>query len=174
MTPWQTRQFLGGETFLKTNLFERKRGVQKIPAKFNQLLVFDPSVPHGVEKVSGVRDVKQGRLVINGWFVNPRPFIEGPISTTELAQQIYKVDEFIYANTELFRNLAGALCFQIQVSPSGKILNVIPLATTLKGPRQRSQDLRPLITLIKGYIFKTFTFTKQKTSSLITLPLIFE
>src|SRR5690606_15692892 len=41
----------------------------KIPARFNQLLIFDPRIPHGVEQVRGPFDPREGRLVIHGWFV---------------------------------------------------------------------------------------------------------
>jgi len=41
--------------------------------------VFDPRIPHGVRTVTGTHDPREGRLVIHGWFVQPRPFIRGPL-----------------------------------------------------------------------------------------------
>ena len=51
----------------------------RVPAKFNQLLVFDPAISHGVKQVRGIRDPKEARLVLHGWFVQPRVFWKGPL-----------------------------------------------------------------------------------------------
>lgn len=68
----------GGETFIskpkefipsvsnKTN--EGERFEWRIKPQANRLLVFDPSLPHGVKRVSGARDPLKGRLVLHGWF----------------------------------------------------------------------------------------------------------
>ena len=46
--------------------------------------VFDPRIPHGVRQVTGTHDPREGRLVIHGWFVQPRPFVRGPLPTRAL------------------------------------------------------------------------------------------
>lgn len=51
--------------------------LERIPATFNQLTIFDPSFPHGVERVDGVHNVLDGRLVLHGWFGLPTPFVVG-------------------------------------------------------------------------------------------------
>ena len=47
---------------------------------FNRLTVFDPRLPHGVRPVEGVRDPRQARLVLHGWFADPEPFFTGAIT----------------------------------------------------------------------------------------------
>lgn len=174
LTPWQTRRFKGGETFINNNSRQRKKTFELVPAKFNQLLVFDPSLTHGVKKVSGVNDINQGRLVINGWFVNPRPFIEGPLSTNELARQILRIDEFVYDNSDLLAGITGAISFQIRIAKSGKIEDVKPLASTLRSHLIPLGTVSLLIAEMRQHIIKNFIFRKNKTSSLVTLPLIFD
>ena len=48
-----------------------------MPPRFNQLLVFDPRLPHGVRPVEGTRDPRAARLVLHGWFTQPAPFFQG-------------------------------------------------------------------------------------------------
>ncbi|MDZ4660551.1 MAG: 2OG-Fe(II) oxygenase [Pseudomonadota bacterium] len=173
LTAWNSRKFTGGETLIKSN-----KAFARVPTKFNQLLVFDPRRPHGVSRVSGVNDVKQGRLVIHGWFVNPRPFIQGPISTKELANQILALDEFIFKNSDLVSGITGTASFQISIATSGKIKSVVPLASTLRSDLRNisdgAQSVSLMIEKIKQLITKNFSFKKQQKPTLITLPLIFE
>ena len=43
------------------------------PTPFGRLLVFDGRVPHAVSRVKGSADPRRGRLVLTGWFSQPRP-----------------------------------------------------------------------------------------------------
>ena len=63
-----------------------------IESRFDRLVVFDPRRPHAVEKVRGVQDVREGRLVIHGWFTAPQPFYDTklPRKTATAALQILK------------------------------------------------------------------------------------
>src|SRR6478672_11968865 len=101
LTNWNRRQFRGGETLLvrdevldywsgfqSVRSLEEENLVREVPSLFNRLLVFDPRIPHGVRRVDGTMDPREGRLVIHGWFVQPRPFIEGPLAARELADRI--------------------------------------------------------------------------------------
>src|SRR5690606_13428701 len=104
LTPWTKRQFTGGETVLlkSTTLdywhhFEKMKGIEskelttKIPANFNQLLVFDPRIPHGVVPVHGVQNPLKARVVIHGWFTNPRPIIVGGLGQKRTADFLNQV-----------------------------------------------------------------------------------
>src|SRR5690606_19153333 len=51
--------------------------VTRIEPRFDRLVVFDPRFPHGVTRVAGTHDPREGRLVVHGWFTEPRPFVEG-------------------------------------------------------------------------------------------------
>jgi hypothetical protein len=63
-----------------------------IESRFDRLVVFDPRRPHAVEKVRGVQDVREGRLVIHGWFTAPQPFYDTklPKKTATAALRILK------------------------------------------------------------------------------------
>ncbi len=114
LTDWAARAFRGGETLIFRpkilnywSQFTRKRGfemndlVMSVPAEFNQLLVFDPRLPHGVRRVSGVHDPREGRLVVHGWFVNPEPYVTGALKMNEaVATAINETFDAIFAEDD--------------------------------------------------------------------------
>jgi hypothetical protein len=80
LTPWDDRHFTGGETLLGSPLLldywptfdpshstESRTLVEQIPARFDQLTVFDSRLPHGVAVVEGTRDPVQARVALHGW-----------------------------------------------------------------------------------------------------------
>jgi hypothetical protein len=93
LTHWDERTWTGGETLIlkpqtldywsnfdADAVVERASLASLTPPKFNRLLVFDPRLPHGVPVVEGVRDPKQGRLVLHGWFNEPEPSLRGALA----------------------------------------------------------------------------------------------
>ena len=101
LTRWRGRVFRGGETLLlrdevldfwsdfrSIESVEEPALVRAIEPRFGRLVAFDPRVPHGVRTVSGTHDPREGRLVVHGWFVQPRPFIRGPLTARLLSSRI--------------------------------------------------------------------------------------
>src|SRR5579883_2642709 len=91
ITRWDERNFLGGETLLfhPVNYWETERiktagagtsFYEKVPARFNQLLVFDDRVIHGVQPIQGTMDPLQGRVVLHGHLKADVVVINGPLS----------------------------------------------------------------------------------------------
>ena len=187
LTPWKGRSFKGGETVLLREEIlsywqghksahgglERGDVVTEVPALFNRLTVFDPRIPHGVKQVEGVHDVNQGRLVIHGWFVQPRPFIEGPLSTKDLQSVI---DDLGGALGELFAqglDVRGTLSLNFKVSPSGQVTDVRVLSNALRNPAGDPRIIKALLRHIAGFLGEA-KLRKHKKASTVTLPLIFE
>src|SRR5690606_11307218 len=101
------KSFKGGRTIISKEkklkgLTQRKKELRSaplkifkkflsIPADFNRLIVFDPSFPHGVSETKGTKDPRHSRLVIHGWFVQPRPFWTGDLGVDEVQNQIDQV-----------------------------------------------------------------------------------
>ena len=137
LTPWAGRKFTGGETQLaRPRLLSYWDGFQsadgeefetlfaELAANFNQLLVFDPRLPHGVKRVEGVRDPRDGRLVLHGWFTEPQPFLQGALSK---GRHLARTGKFLEACLgELSFHLAslgaihGTLACRLTILPSGK------------------------------------------------------
>ncbi len=143
LTPWKNRKFTGGETFVaqprllnyyqeysSTQSDESKQLIIKVPAEQNRLIVFDPRYPHGVTRVNGVEDVLDARLVIHGWFTEPRPMIEGSLTTKKAIPTMDLIAEHLLS---IFGSddLSGTFCIRISVLASGKISQIEVLTAHL-------------------------------------------
>ncbi len=186
LTPWLRRRFTGGETllvrdevldfwsdFVSTRGVEENEVVEAIAPKFNRLTVFDPRLPHGVRRVDGVVDPRDGRLVIHGWFVQPRPFIEGPLTEGQLQKGIDQVTEQLMPLLEAGLPVAGLLSMGFTVGRDGAVRQVSVLSDTTRGPREAEPDIARLRGLVKRSVSR-LRFARQRRSSKVTLPLVFE
>jgi hypothetical protein len=186
LTKWDTRTFRGGETllvrdevldfwrgFISTRAVEEPEVLDEVPAKFNRLVAFDPRIPHGVRRVDGSMDPTEGRLVIHGWFVQPRPFIEGPLKESSLEVGIHAVTDAIGPLLEAGLPLAGLLSLGFDVLPSGRVARLRTLADTTRAPPEALADQRRLISAARKAL-NSHVFPKQRAVSHVTLPLVFE
>ena len=190
LTPWETRKFTGGETFLASehltdywrtfqnrSTLESHHAFELIEPKFNQLTVFDPRIPHGVKTVRGTHDVSQGRLVIHGWFLNPRPIVKGPLSTKELYNCIEDLGQGIADSGIIQSGAFGMMSFRIQVSAKGQVEKVKLLINNLRLPLTTDlSHAHPMRTIEKSMIsfMKKWRFSPRKTGSMVTLPIQFD
>lgn len=178
------KQFEGGQTFLLNNRilnywqnFDNKGGIEcgeifeKIEPAFNRLTVFDPRIPHGVEKVKGVHDVCNARLVIHGWFVNPKPFVKGPFQNKNLKEIVDGLSEELGRRLNHGSELNGLLTIRFNVDLSGKIVKPKILSNTLQG--RDSYVVPGLVVNLKQHL-KKLQFRRQPKKSLVTIPLFFE
>ncbi len=186
LTPWTKRKFTGGETvLLKQDILEYWQGfqsarglergdiIEEVPAKFNRLTVFDPRIPHGVKTVKGVNDLLEGRLVIHGWFVQPRPFIEGPLTSKDLQRVIDDLSGELGQALNDGIDLQGMLSLKLSVEASGKISKVETLTNSLKSADGDRALESALVKHIATWL-RHASFRKQKAPSKVTLPLVFE
>lgn len=186
LTDWARRNFRGGETLLLRDevlefwkRFESVRSVEEpdvleeIAPKFNRLVVFDPRLPHAVRRVDGSMDMTEGRLVIHSWFVQPRPFIEGPLSTKALEGAIDAVSEVIEQHLSGGLELAGLASFSFRVSAQGRVSQVQRLADTTRTIPGAERAGAALLRAVTAKL-SSFRFRGQKASSRVTLPLVFE
>lgn len=185
LTPWTKREFTGGETILLKpstldywNHYEQMGGIEmkqlttKIPANFNQLLVFDPRIPHGVTQVRGVQDPLKARVVIHGWFTNPRPIIHGGLgekkTTKVLNEMIYEMEPIF----DRYSSMTGTLTLRIEISPKGQIDRLYFLTNTLISLEKGISPIK-LLNEIESFLKKK-AFPKAKSRTEITLPFLFQ
>jgi hypothetical protein len=179
--------FSGGETLLlkdralnywssgkKVGNLERKELIEKVSPRFNRLVVFDPRIPHGVERVEGVRDPLKARLVIHGWFTQPRPFAEGDLSPLQVSKLVNSVfDRSGVLGQWADEGAQGTFILCIQVNPSGSVSSVKVLTHTLR------DSLGNAFPFQKGFrqIQKVFLDSKtpaKRRGTRIVIPLMFE
>lgn len=185
LTPWRGRVFAGGETLLVRDEvldfwedFASVRGVEEreliraIEPRMNRLTVFDPRIPHGVRRVSGTVDPREGRLVVHGWFVQPRPFVVGPLATKQLAARIEDLTERLGPIVGALP-IAGLVSFAFAVDRAGRVRDVRVLSDTTRVPRADDGQRKRVIARIRSHI-AGWRFPSQRGQSRVTLPLVFE
>lgn len=150
--------FEGGRTII-----ENGREPIVIEPKFNRLIVFDPSRRHSVSPVKGVFDPRRARLVLHGWFVNPRIFWQGPLT----ARQVQTVidDQLTDAFSEQ-KDLKGYVGWRLHIDSKGRVIKANMLIETLQS-REKAKQLSMLKTRLLQLRFP------PKKKSVLTLPLLF-
>ena len=174
--------FKGGETlilkpetlsywknFSKTQDRELGSIVEKIKPKFNRLIVFDPRSPHGVTEVRGTTDPREGRLVIHGWFMNPKTYTDGflPSRATEkkLNQAFDQVSELIAG----YEAVQGTVSLRMQVSANGSVRSAKFYTNTLI---TQNGDIPADLNRRILSIYRNLEFVRARGSTDITVPLI--
>jgi hypothetical protein len=186
LTNWQKRTFRGGETLLVQDDvldfwsdFESVRSVEEpsvvraIEPRFGRLVVFDPRIPHGVRQVRGTLDPREGRLVVHGWFVRPRPFVEGPLPRSALAKAITGLADAMQIMLARGPALAGLLSFGFKVSARGTVSDVRLLSDTTRVPKADEPERVRFVRAVRREIGR-WAFPKQRGPSRVTLPIAFE
>jgi hypothetical protein len=186
LTRWTQRTFRGGETimlrdavldfwsdFVSVRSVEEPHVVRSIEPKFDRLVVFDPRVPHGVRPVTGTLDPREGRLVIHGWFVQPRPFIEGPLRATDLAPRIDELSAALGKYFESSAPIAGLLSLGFRVDGRGAARDVRVLSDTTRTPATFERDRKRLVSTIRAVV-GSWKLPPRGAGSKVTLPLVFE
>jgi len=181
------KKFDGGETFLlkystlnywhelqNQKNHEEKELLTKISPNWNQLLVFDPRIPHGVTPVHGTQNPFYGRLVLHSWFTQPKTYIEGylPAKKTEdrLNDCILKIEKLCSQSIEM----QGSSSLLLKVSPDGHVTSAKFLSCQFQ-PKEQSNTAFKSVRQFQNNVLKTYLetkFSKSKGSSEITIPLI--
>lgn len=186
LTPWKTRNFQGGETlmlrdevldfwsaFTSIRSIEEPDVLRTIEPEFARLTVFDPRIPHGVREVRGSMDPREGRLVIHGWFVQPRPYIAGPVNDRALQSNMQALEKVIHEQLSAGLSVAGLLSVRVEVKASGELQAVKLLSDTTRTVRTEEEArvafVRKVVTAIRRW-----KFPKQKAEAKLTIPFVFE
>lgn len=181
--------FQGGETMMirpeilslwsqgvpQGQAFEEAEIVERIPSQHGRLLIFDPRIPHGVSRLSGTLDPRAGRLVVHGWFTQPSPFVDGPLSPDAAEQSLAAFDPVLAKEFKDGFDSSGTIAFRAHIQPTGRVSKVTTLASSLISPQPETvkTETKRLVTLVTKH-FKGWKFPKGKKVSTLTLPLAFE
>lgn len=154
---------------------ERSSFVREVPAKFNRLTVFDPRLPHGVNEVRGTHDPRQGRLVIHGWFTQPKTYLDGylpgRVVEKKLNEASARVSDLVGAFEQAGRLQAvqGTLAIGAQVGAGGRVRSVRFMTNTLvdldgEAPQALQREILK--------IYRTLEFPRARGPTWLTVPLI--
>lgn len=183
---WTKRPFRGGETLVaKPKLLRYFRDLKsdesdeepqlfhRLPQPFNQLTLFDPRYPHGVSRVEGNDDLLRARVVIHGWFTEPRPTVEGALNTKKAQVGMDLIAEHLISALSP-AGYTGLLSLRLSINSAGTLTRAEVLAAHLTNvlgdvvpPRLLKQVFAPLAAQAKGL------FPKSGGPSTVTLPIEF-
>lgn len=154
---------------------ELKSFVDLVEPRFNRLVVFDPRVPHGVRRVEGAEEPTEGRLVIHGWFSQPKTYVEGTLHQARHTKTVEKLLnqalDRVLTDLDVPQGLWGTLAIGLTVSRTGRVTRSTFRTCTLRdGDGQIPVQLLNDILNVYGEI----RFPASEGQTEITLPLIFE
>lgn len=184
LTPWKTRKFSGGETLiLKPEVLsywrhfgshqdrELSSFIDRVPSLMNRLTVFDPRYPHGVTEVRGIHDPREARLVIHGWFMEPKTYIEGPIPAKVTEKILNKIFDRLQELLVQFEPVQGTVSIQLEIDTLGKVRKQSFATNTLLDLEGRvPQTLNRKILKL----YSEMTFPVARSATRMTIPLIFQ
>jgi hypothetical protein len=141
LSPEETRRFVGGETLLaepaltdywQSRAFEPAVKIfETIRPTFNQLIVFDSRLLHGVTMVDGTMDPLEGRIVIHGWLVANGLLIKGALAKEIAGQVINQALLGLNVSLKQFQEVNGLITARLCVSENGEVTSVEILSNTL-------------------------------------------
>jgi hypothetical protein len=167
LTRWDTRRFTGGETML----LRPDGSLLTVPSRFNQWLVFDPRIPHGVTRVSGTQDPREARVVLHGWFKEPTLRCEGDLSLLSCQRQLERAWPELRRSLEWCPELEGLAVIRAEIGHDGAVEDVQVLANlttpaTDESPREAALDS------VCSFL-RTLNFSDVTHRARITIPIRF-
>lgn len=193
--------FEGGETLLLDQGvldywrgYDGSRGLEAAsiverhdPTPFGRLLVFDGRVPHAVSRVKGSADPRRGRLVLTGWFSQPRPVADGGLADDEeqlVEDAALALEDALGAAYAAFDELGlarvvGFLAVRLVVRADGAVASADALCDTLKvDPSEQALEAEcPDDATVRELLAAAFgeaRFPAAAAPTTITLPLSFD
>ena len=136
LTRWDDRHFTGGETILFSEepymgtLRMTRHGastsfLDSVPARFNQLLVFDDRVLHAVERIEGGMNPLDSRVVLHGHIQDGGAVIEGSLTTADVEAAFLPTAETIERwAAAAFPGLHGVVSFRLEFASDGTITSL--------------------------------------------------
>jgi len=158
----------------------------KVSPDFNKLIVFDPRLPHGVSAVRGSQDPREGRLVLHGWFADPRPFFDGALDADAVQEPLAECMESISAELQQMPPATGMLAIRLHVLKDGSVESIDWLSDTLVpipgapvlaldgASVEPPEDARQLILEVIVEGIANLSFPKSSGDTEVTLPFVFE
>jgi len=148
-------EFQGGETImLKPNVMELWKGFDGSvgmetgsimryipPTPLGRCIVFDPRVPHGVNRVKGLsgngNDPRTARVVVHGWFNTPELCWFGNWEESEVEKMNSMLDEALQPIVETLGSgeigrVCGYLACRVDIDEDGDVTDVVGVCDTLQ------------------------------------------
>ena len=139
LTRWDSRRFLGGETLLmrdgvpsyKKHHVHGEVLYELVPAHFNQLLIFDDRIVHGVPMIEGSMDPKEGRIALVGHIRATSPIVSGTVPPAQVRKVVLGAMAPLRDRLRSYKDVQGTITYKLTLAPSGAIESVAVLTDNL-------------------------------------------
>ena len=180
LTRWEERCFQGGETLLLrdssywgTDAIRRPGAGQGfydlVPARFNQLLVFDDRLIHGVPPILGNMAPHEGRVVIHGHIREGGVRISGPLADAGhkiVAQAL----DYIYARLQAAgQGFHGCLSFRLEIESDGTVARAVRLSDRVYRTSAEDSDPLRMVSELTSFL-ASLRFPATTDRSVVTMP----
>ncbi|HWW71485.1 MAG TPA: hypothetical protein VN089_16210 [Duganella sp.] len=159
LTRWQGRKFSGGETLLmrdgvpsyKKHHVQGESLYELVPARFNQLLLFDDRIVHGTQTIEGGMDPLEGRIALVGHLRPTSPIVDGALDAAAARKVILEFHRQLAGRIAGYKEVQGTITFRFAVAPSGEVESVTTLTNNLVtalsgyGPSAEVDEVRAII-----------------------------
>ncbi len=183
LTPWTARRFTGGETLVSKprilRYFSELRHDRSdeesdlfhaVPQPLGQLTVFDPRYPHGVRRVEGASSILESRLVIHGWFTDPRPMLEGALTFKKVMAPMDRIAHGILDALGATTH-SGLLSLRLEITESGAVSAIRVLTAHLPDSSGIPLPRNALSSILRA---GEIGFPAARGKSFLTLPLLIQ
>jgi hypothetical protein len=187
LTRWDERRFDGGETLIfheqdywASGRF-RDAGAgtafyEKIPSRFNQLLVFDDRLIHGVPEVRGTTDPREGRIVMHGHMESRGVSVEGPLQAVLESGGLGNLDDVLATAQACVAKERGRYhgfaTIGLDIAADGTVVSVQPLVQRVLSTSGAETEVPVLSALCRN--LSELRFAPQAEASWVAVPLNFE
>jgi hypothetical protein len=180
LTNWENRHFNGGETILfpQNNPYLMGTGLKAgagsdfydlVPPEFNQLLVFDDRMIHGVQRLEGTMNPFDGRLVFHGHITENGIHIGGALTYKEVAPMLAFTQREIVSKLQTVGHSGrGLLTVRLSILPTGVVEQVEVLSELISYMNDPEKQQ------VCEHIFhnlQSLRFPPKRGSSRVVLPI---
>ena len=142
------------------------------------MTVFDPRIPHGVNVVEGTRDVREGRLVLHGWFRDLAPHFSGALTEAACEPALGEILPRLYEALGALPRARGVVVIRVNVDANGAVTGTEWKADTLvPAPAPNLPDpteVRDAILLEIAGTFMDAEFPAAGAPGAVTMPFEFD
>jgi hypothetical protein len=144
LTRWEDRRFSGGETellspgtlefwrhFSPDEGLEARQLIERVPAAFNQLTVFDARIPHAVRAVHGTHDPLDSRVVLHGWFEYPELTVSDDIRGEKALVSLKLAAAQLARRLQSANLVTGVVTVRVEFGGDGHVREARALSDTL-------------------------------------------
>jgi hypothetical protein len=183
LTRWSERAFEGGETLLGDRLLDYffservdqatagRNVFTAIPARFNQLLVFDDRLIHGVAEVRGTHDPRNARVVLHGHIEEDGVIVKGPLSRRKAETLVQETLTTLATKMGgMLDDVSGVLPIRLDIHTDGVVKRAWAVRSTLVS-RVRNRDVTGEIERGSLKALSAIRFPRNRGSVQVTIPI---